>query len=358
MSEIVKLVKNSTFDNLVDTLNCLKISYKETDNLFMLNFNDDADFNNKIVRQANGIIFEKNSHNLVHYSFEKCYEGLSNTTDDFPVENVKKNYSIELYFDGSMIKLFFLDNKWNVATSRHLEGDKNFWASKKSFTELFSEAVSVSYNCTYTEFLDSLDKSCCYSYLLQHPENNTITSITTPVVFNINKVNLNTLQEERLEKNNITVPITLEQVINSNNNFMLFQENENSEVTRIKLLSKNFSQLKNIRGNNPNIGLTYIDYINDDEKRIQLLDLFPYHMKTFILIEKKMNTACKNIHNLYVNIHIKKLNVDIPHNYKKTIIQLHGQFKRTKTSIQLDDVYNKLYTLPTKVLAYVIDYKY
>lgn len=363
--DLLENIKGKTHDEVITFAKELNLNIKEYKNIYMLSFNYDADFSNTLIRQANGIILEKNTNKLLHYSFPKCYEGLE---DDFLEKTIKNeiensdDFVIELYFDGSMIKLYYYDGVWNVSTSKHLLAKENKWTSKKSFDILFKEAIEVTYSTEYEDFLDKLDKNYCYTFLLQHPENHMIVKYdNVPVVYEISRINLETLEEERVEKDffkskDQDLKEILSRIEIENVNYMLFYKNSNNNIIRVKLLSNYFNEKSKLRGKYPDIGLTYIqnyDKVKEYDK------YYPEFTYTFMIIDKLINKTVNAIHKLYVKKYINKIeNLKIPQNYEKTLVQLHGQYKRTREFITLDDTYDKIMSLDPRIVAYIIGYKY
>lgn len=376
MYELHKFIENTSFNDIEELVKPLGITVKESGKLFMLSFEDTADFNNPIVRQANGTIFEKNTNKLIHYAFEKCYDGIKEEINldeelDFTKidinENSKdiyvkqiENYSVELYFEGSLIKLYYYQNEWKISTSRHINADRNYWASNKSFKHLFVEALKYTYNLdSLDNYLNLLDKNCTYTLLMQHPENNMVCSSCVPILYNINKIDMTNekLIEERLDKDNLTVDLKIQDLDRHTKNYMVYIENENGTISRIKLLSQKFMELKVIRSNNADIAHTYLEYLKDQKKLDELICKFPEHYETFDKMNQLIEKTCINIHNLYYQIYINKSVINIPKYYLQTLKQLHGQYKRTKQPIRLEDVTNKIYSLDHKIISYILQYK-
>lgn len=362
MYELHNFIGNTSYDNIEWLVKPLNITVKEMDNLYMLSFTDDADFTNPIVRQANGTIFEKDTNKIVHYAFEKCYDDIDNeiSKDTFYSKDLTDNYTVELYFEGSIIKLYYYDNEWRISTSRYIDADRNFWSSKKSFKKLFIEALYYTYNISsYEEYLNTLDTKCTYTLLMQHPENNLINSSSVPLIYNINRINMENqlIIEERIEKDVLSVSSKLDELDRITKNYMLYKNENDGKVTRIKLLCKKFLELKELRGNYPDIGLSYLEYLNDLTKQEQLIKLFPNDLDKFEKIDNMLKNTCKNIHNLYYQIYINKNNINIPKYYEQTIKQLHGQYRKYKLPITLNDVIDKVTKLNTRAIAFVLQYK-
>lgn len=362
MSELIKLIGNLTFENVKTIMKPLNISVKDNADLYILNFSDDSDFNNKVVRQANGAIFEKETNKVIHYAFEKSYdglEGLHEGKDLFNKDKLPDDYQLELFFEGSMIKLYWYNEKWHLATSKHIDASKNKWTSDKNFSVLFEEALKNSFNCDYNQFLESLDKKFCYTYLLQHPENKMTYPIATALTFQINRVNLETLDEERPESENLKVTKTIDDKLESNY-ILYFKNDDGKTTTRVKLLTEQYIRMSQLRGCYPDIGLTYINLLHLGVERDinDLKKLFPHCAGKFDWIETLIVKTVKTVHSAYLKKYVEKSEEEVPEKYKRTLQQIHGYYKRTKTPIRTADVYLKLLSYQPKLISSLIGYKY
>jgi|APGre2960657404_1045060.scaffolds.fasta_scaffold04939_5 hypothetical protein len=379
MTSIIEIFNSNTFTSFEQVKTFFEsepyfFEVKETGNLFMLCMSDHSDLSLKAAREATGIIFEKNTNKLVHYSFAKAYEGF--TSDDvsptfdqdyFYSENVLSTDSlvIDHYFEGSIIKLYYYDGKWNIGTSRHINGNQNRWSSKSSFEKLFSEAVIKSYNCSFADFKKSLDADYAYTFLFQHPDHTMTLNVATEMCFPLNRVKLDNLEEGNEEQGNLTTSYTKVSDIDTtkcgiNENYLVYHvDNQGKIKNRVKLLSSKYLELKKKVGNYPNLGLRYLENLKNLEDKMFLRSQYPHYCGLFSDIEGSFHKTCKKIHSFYIKINIKKEeNVKVPDNYVRTIRQMHGQYRRTKLPIQLEDVSDKLLTLSPRILASIIDYIY
>jgi hypothetical protein len=194
---------------------------------------------------------------------------------------------------------------------------------------------------------------------MQHPENNMIHSSCVPILYNINKIDMtnDNLVEERLDKENLKVDLKIDELDRKTRNYMVYIENEGGSISRIKLLSEKFMSLKELRSNNADIAQTYLEYLKDKNKLDKLISEFPEHLETFDKMNQLVETSCKNIHNLYYQIYINKSVINIPKYYAQTLKQLHGQYKRYKLPIRLEDVINKVYSMDHRIISYILQYK-
>ena len=383
MLSIIQYIKNKnfeSFDKLKETLESeLSISVKDSESVYMLSFTESSDLDNPMIRECSGLIVEKFTNKVLHYSFPKCYDSFNtfgsieksyNEGDTFNVENLDGSETLNHYFDGSMVKIYYHNDKWNISTSRHIDGSKNFWSSKSSFGVLFEEAVLNTYSLLeYNEFLDTLDTDWCYTYILQHPKNNTTLEISDAFVFFINRVNTSMdggLREEVPEMENFEVSSkSLGSVIENYNslkiseNYIVYKFDKDGKIiNRIKIMSPELKKIRELKGNYPNIGLQYLEYISNDEKINELGCMFPSKMDIFDSVETKFCNTVKEIFNLYVDNNILKKNLTVPKKFEKTLYQLHSQYRKKKETITVEDVIKKLEILNPRLLASVIDFKY
>ena len=371
MSGITKIVKNNSHEEMKNIFKKENIQVKEYKNMFMVNFTEKTNMNDTINRQANGIIFEKGTKKLLHYSFEKCYEGLGvpgNDTDTFDVKNLNGDpFSIDLYFEGSVIKLFYHNEVWNVATSRGMDAASNFWLSDKSFKQLFEECVENTYETDFSSFTECLDKKYFYTYLIQHPEN-TLNKTGVPVVYPLNKVNSETMVEEKEESGDMTIihktedTSVLEEFLKNkskNNNFMMMVYDKETGIIkkRVKLLSTELKRKTELNGKYYDICLGYLRFVFDENcEKHEYYDLFPEFSDKFDNMEMLFSKAVVNIHKCYIDRNIHKKTTDVPEKYERTLVQLHGQYKKTRDIIRLTDVAKKLKSLNSWILADIIGY--
>lgn len=371
MSLLIDFITNqnfSSFEQLKKFFVKKEVAVKETVKLYMLCFTEQSDISDPMIRECNGVIFEKETNILVHYTFSKCYDSQNeNDNGDIYHGNGDTTDEINWFIDGSVVKLFYYDNKWNIATSRNIEGFKNSWSSKKSFEELFKECILQSNFIDYDDFLDTLDINCSYSYIIQHPEHITAVKVGVPLAISLNKIYNKTLIEELPETNNFTVYKTVEEIVNKKNrgvneNYIIYKIDKDGKVCdRVKMLSPAFVSLKKLFGNYPNIGLRYLEVLHDDIQLNDLISSYTCYAYTFEEIEHKLTDACKKIHYIYIETHVKKTHIEYDNKYSRTIYQLHACYKRTKQPITGIDVYYKLEEIGKinpRVLANIIGFRY
>lgn len=393
MSNIIKYI-NENFSSFEQVKQNLKkepysLSIKETEDIYMLCFTESSDLSIPAVRECTGIILEKETNKLIHYSFEKCYEGLRNSNwaaaSSEEKNKIQKDYydynfdcnvnikslletnrfTLNLFFIGSIIKLFYYKGKWEIATSKNIEAEKSFWVSKRSFKDLFIEAIEETYSCTFEIFCEKIDPNCAYTYLLQHPENCTIVKVAQPFAFILNKVDLETIKETIPDKDSFQLDSSTHDISEQNNYLLYEHDTEGNVINRIKLLSTSYQTLKDAFGNHPNIGLRYIECKMEDFKKSKLLtgNLKGKKLLTntncrnlrkvftgiadvslFNKIDLLLERACKNILKSYTNVFVLKTRqlVDTPKNQYKILKKLEKKVDSDPEIVVTEDTIKEI----------------
>ncbi|MFA5031319.1 MAG: RNA ligase [Patescibacteria group bacterium] len=109
-------IKDKSFEQIKTDLSQdpLNIKTQEKENLYLLKYSQiDSDFSYRIVRQCRGIILEKGTNKIVAYPFDKFFNIQEGHADkvDFGTASIQEKV------DGSIIKVYYYDNKWNIATN-------------------------------------------------------------------------------------------------------------------------------------------------------------------------------------------------------------------------------------------------
>ena len=201
--ELSKFLVDSNLDSFTKVKDCLEsapyfLKVKEDNNfpdLYLLSYdNDKSDMTNPVVCECRGIILEKNTNNVISYTFNKSIDCvLNNVVLDNNNEIVVPggfNFDdsvIEESVDGTQVRLFYYNDVWNVATTRCIDANRSYWYSTRSFGDLFNDASIINY--------DDLDVRCCYSFVLKHPDNRIVVNYDHPSLVHVCTRNLDTFEE-------------------------------------------------------------------------------------------------------------------------------------------------------------------
>jgi hypothetical protein len=323
------------------------LSIRDDGNLAVLSFTDTSDLNLVLVRQANGVFVDKQANEILHYCFPKTYDEV----DKIDVKNIPDDYSIEYFVDGSLLKLYRYKNQWRVGTSKHVDATKNYWRKNKSFYSMFVDIVGV--NCLKS-FYETLDSRYCYTYIMKHIDNEIVLVNDECKLIEFNRVLLENMAIERFPRNCV-VDKTLGDIIDGDNemNYIVYFEDKS-----LKILSNEFKEARRLRDNKPTIFDSFISKLgNKDElEKFKSFNQFSAFKEDFEMIEETFEFHVKQIYRCYKKYYVYKSHYmsEFDRRYKRTLLQLNGQYKENRKSITIEDVRNKLLSLKLHVLSYII----
>jgi hypothetical protein len=326
----------------------------EIPNLFLIHSQDNSDFNLKIVNECNGIILDKNTFKIICYTFNKCID--SNAID----ANLNyDNLYYETALEGTLIRLYFYNDTWNLSTKKTINASKSKWLSNKSYSELF-----------YESFLDNnmnyLDKNYCYSFILTHPENVSIVNYITPISYHISTRDMNTLNEiiinigfkqiDKIYIDKSMLPDILGKLLIDNNllyeGIILIDSNYN----RQKLRTNIYNKAKLLWGNTNNRFYRYLELRKDTNLLNEYLTYINHDRGNFINYENIVFNLASDILNCYLNKYIDKNNdAKIPFYFQKIIHKLHKDFYKSKIKTDHNKIMLFLLELEPKNICFMIN---
>ncbi len=301
---------------------------------------DDSDF----VKQCNYAYIDKKTNKIIHYfsQIEELY------IDFQQVLNYAKScndYKMMLRFEGTLIKIYEHENEWKIGTNRNPEAQMSFWNSKKSFKELFYECVLENYE-SLEAFYATLEKGYCYSFMMQHPENNLCIKSGDYVIHQINRVNLTTMEEELNENlclkheeiaKKFTEILLKKQKLTDNYVFYMYKD---GKTTRVFLDSDEMKNLKEIYGNNKDIRIRYMVLLaNGETERLKMIrENYPQYSEDYDEMDTKMAILLYGIYIVYYKIYIKGEKVNVRGIHKKLIHNIHARYTRTDEATDLNTI--------------------
>ena len=229
--------------------------------LFLIYTQDNSAYHIPLVNECNGIILEKNTFKIICYTFNKCID-----TIDLNIisQNINlNNLYYETAIEGTLIRLFYYNNKWNISTKKCIDASKSKWLSEKNFAQLFYECVE-----NY-EFMQNLNISHCYSFIIMHHENKIVVNYCNASAYHISTRDLNTLDEididigiPKNERINIDYNNFNNMVTQIYNDHSLLYEGYifiDTNYNRWKIKNPYFNKVRNIWGNTNNRFYKYLE---------------------------------------------------------------------------------------------------
>lgn len=277
----------------------LEVRMDKSNNYFMISLSNNSDFKIPFVRQCTGIVIEKDTYKILHYFGEKTYNIIDDNNDNNILINLEdiniKNCIITPYINGYIIKIFIHKGLWKFATSKHTN-IKNFKTQDGLLYNMFKKCILNNF-FSLTDFLNTLDKKYCYSFILNKDK-----------ISIINKIYLDTLKEYH----NLT---NYKELIDINYNFdkyLIIEKDENFKILRKIIVSKEYikkhiickiciynnkcynKSYQYIHLSKPDIETNYRNYIIFQKSKNKLF-------KTKLCINK--NDCKKNIENKCIFVH-------------------------------------------------------
>lgn len=238
--------KNHKYNLFVKKMN----KEEEKEDILMIHNNQEnsKDKENVIYRECRSIIIDVSEKTkVISYSHDNVYYS---TIDEYKFED---NDTIEESFEGTMINVFYHNDKWYFSSTRCPSIDESFFfTDKKSHGEMFNEILSQYYKDVENvrdEFVKNLDKNKCYFFVILHHENKYIVDYTSIYDTNYKRlVHIITRDKETQieENNNLNINFLIKpKKFNSFNEAKEWLENNNTKCNKEGLIIKRKNQDNN-----------------------------------------------------------------------------------------------------------------
>lgn len=293
-----------------------------------------------IVKASRGIVFSGDTLVMKAFPFTVDYTEKDNAQE---IHDLLHNNICSIFdsFEGSLLRMFFFNNKWYLSTNRKLDAYKSRWASKTSFGELFNQALQYEFITNETfrknldgenseesisdimcKFLNRLDTGKQYMFLLLNTfENRIVCQYDHPKFLHVGTFidgNLTLQHDDDLgldyPKQHLfeTIHEMFHYVNTLNVNLLqgliIFGPNNK----QYKILNQTYLDLYNIRGNESSVKFRYLQVRNDVTMNHALRRLYPEWCPTFDAYDHCIIEICNNILQAYINRYIRKMFVTLP----------------------------------------------
>ncbi len=358
------------------------IKVKNFEHLFVLKYNKSKLTTENInsLGLFRSIIVNKEGH-IVSFAPPKSID-----FDIFSQSNKYEDCYIQYFPEGTMINVFFdkeLDD-WQIATRSSIGAKCNFnMDSNITYRYMFLDAM----NHIGLEFED-LDKNCCYSFVLQHPQNRIVAPISQPALILTNKYKIDNNQ---IFNNNsfcktpkfstlLMQPIN-NKVFKESVNYIgdnwrqlsahFFSDNLpyqlqgvmiwNTKGQRTKIRNSNYEKVKHLKGNSPKIQYHYY-YLRQNGAVGDFLKYYPEYKREFSDFRRELHKYTTQLYQNYIKCFIKKEKplVEFPYQFKTHMFKIHelylNDLKLDGKFVNKQVVMNYVNTLPPPRLMHVINH--
>lgn len=334
------------FKEIKEELENKHLIVKEGSYLYLVKYNNNSEESN-LKRMCRGIILDKKTNVIVNYGLNgkhslSTFKNLVNWDDCVVEESI----------DGTMVNLYYYDNKWNTSTKSTINANCK-WRSNKTFREIFLECdKKVDYN--------RLNKNYCYTFIMTHADCRNVTLYKENKLYHVctrNLLNFEEIDVElgidkpkilKLDKYN---PLNL----NSYNNIQKYVHSLSYDKEGVMLFSKCRKYRTKIKspmhiyvntllGNNPDIVYKLLELRVSNElwKKTEILKYY----KEYESIDKSIDSALDKLQSTLYNLYIEKKmkhndTLVVPTLYGKIMYSIHQLYLERQTdhllSIRLEN---------------------
>ena len=297
--------------------------------------------------------------------------------DEFFLKNPENKETIraEEFVEGTMINVFWdqtigLSGSWEISTRNTVGAASSFYknTNTKTFRTMFLEAAKEN-----NLILDKLNKTYCYSFVLQHPENRIVVPFKKPTLYLVALY-----QIDNRDKNNIIVysidikdvkkydwneaaikfpqiyefekySELIEKYASMNTSYDILGVVLYNVVTgkRCKVRNPVYEQVRNLRGNQPKLQYQYLS-LRKEGRVGDFLKFYPENKKEFSTFRDQVHLFTETLFSNYVSCYIKKERplINFSEQYRTHMYNIHQHY--------LNDLREKkFFVTNTVVIKYV-----
>jgi len=351
----VKL-KQELFGSIMENLTCL-----DTNGILSVwNYTECTNDSPDELKQQRGIIKDNQGH-VVAPSFGFTHEYNTQQIEDIEKQiGEKSNWDFYHAVEGTLLRLFYYEGVWFLATHKKLDAFKSRWSCKQTFGELFVDALKEVFQRedAYSFLQGSIPQDRVYYFLIRSNQQNRIVchahrlSKKESIIFLGHKKDtdnfvpysgdydieiMNTFEAPKKLPELSTVNDIVGYVANINpfqyQGVIAFSK---QRMASVKIVNDEYQKYYRVRGNNPNIRFRYLEVRQDLEQRKLLYMLYPKFTFLFDEYESTIYDIARMIYHFYVNRYIKKQYVTLPREEYMLLKKCHQWY--------LQDRQNHLYT--------------
>lgn len=289
-------------------------------------------------QQCRGLVYDKENLVLKGFSYATEYTDTESMKQLICDENnrILNNWKFYLAFEGSLLRLFYFQDRWFLSTHRKLNAFKSKWSCQDSFGTIFKLALEHEFIVNshfrerlqnnneniYENFLTTLDRNKQYMFLVLNNEENRIVcrspSESESYVYHVGTFENLQLIDFSCDVSR-PVPLTFESFDDFTNYLDSIDIFYNSgliafspEGRQYKFLRKDYLDCFQVRGNEPSLRFRYLQVRLNPELVRKLYLLYPRFIRDFDYYESLLYDIAKMIHKTYIQRFIKKLYVTLP----------------------------------------------
>ena len=306
-------------------------------------------------RFCKGVVIDSNDK-IINLPPVKSIE-FNNINEEF---NSKDDITYESLIDGTMINLFYHEDKWLISTRSEI-GGYNKWMNQKSFRQMFDECSNIDY--------EILNKDMSYSFVMKHVENRNVSPIKNNELILVEVYHYDNDKITRLSKSQYPVNnYTINDCYQNKEEFMKLYKGPvipyyikgitvKCGSNRYKWINPYFDEVKDLKINMNNHLLNYIELRRNNNLK-KYLRYFPEHQHLFNNYRDKVHEISNDLFTNYKNSFIHKTleQKDIPYHLRPLVHDVHKLYLNTKKPTTWEDIKQYIHTIPSKKLVFALNY--
>lgn len=345
------------------------LNYKEDENLSII-YHDGSDIIDIDIKSC---IIEKKTLKVIASQFNNIIYN----ADAFEILDKLEHFdNVRFYecYEGTLLVVFYYNNKWYVTTRRCLESNTSTWVANTTYYELFNEAKKFD--------LDKLDKRYFYHFVLLHHKNKNIIDYSYlygeeyKELIHVLTVDINTMIEIEYYIEGCKYPLMYNfkntEEITKKIKEMTEKDVENRRITTegyivklngfttMKLQTYIYADIFAKKPNNPNIHQAFIELYQND-RLDDFVEFFGFNLQMITKrIHHSFKVLCEEVIKLYYITRNKKnerIYLSLTPSYRKVLYDIHGEYIRLKSlnktgkiHINIHNIYSYFKKLQTKEL--------
>jgi hypothetical protein len=262
-----------------------------------------------LFKRARGVVFDGDKLIAATIPYVVTFSILEKVRTRVIYDNFE-NYDFYASIDGTILRLFFANEKWNLSTFKRLNAFDSRWASDVSFGTIFANSLGE----PYETFLSKLDESKQYIFLLPRFLDVTL------FVGEYNSPEDMFFTQETVFENLKTLPRLCFQSSKDVYDFINDIQPPESGVLCInketgefyKIVHHFFFEFSKIRGNIPDVLTRYLQIRTNKELSEDFYNTFDDYKRTLDRVEINIEQLSHHLYGLYKEKYLDKTITSVP----------------------------------------------
>ena len=293
-----------------------------------------SNFANPLIRAFRSVVWDTLENRPVCATSWKSADGESVPETPFRSADGTANFTLEHFPDGTLIGMFWdkYSASWRIHTRSVLNARSRFYSQTKTFAQMFDEA-RVDHS--------ALDKTRCYTWVLQHPENRIVCATPVPKALLVDSATIGADNSLAWHPSTQSLPTTgladwdavRARVGEWNGRFRHNCQGlviKAADGRRWKLRCEEYNATHALRGNSPRLDFLYLSRWQADTLNTYLA-VYPEERRAANAIIAQWKTVTTEVYHIYCDVFKARTlpKTNIPPKYRPLIYGLHGLYLET-----------------------------